>query len=56
MSASTLFCKSSLTVRGTNEMSHYHVRVVVGPYGYSTYQGSRPRTPRHPLSRCAIWV
>ena len=38
--ASPFFPEITLTFRVTDAASHYHVPVVVSPYGYSTYRGN----------------
>lgn len=38
--ASPFFPEISLTFRVTDSEGHYHVPVVVSPYGYSTYRGN----------------
>lgn len=39
-SASPFFPEITLTFRVTDKSGHYHVPVVVSPYGYSTYRGN----------------
>ena len=39
-SASPFFPEITLTFRVTDKAGHYHVPVVVSPYGYSTYRGN----------------
>ena len=39
-SASPFFPEITLTFRVTDKTGHYHVPVVVSPYGYSTYRGN----------------
>ena len=39
-SASPFFPEITLTFRVTDRAGHYHVPVVVSPYGYSTYRGN----------------
>ncbi len=39
-SAAPFFPEITLTFRVTDKMGHYHVPVVVSPYGYSTYRGN----------------
>lgn len=39
-SASPFFPEITLTFRVIDKAGHYHVPVVVSPYGYSTYQGN----------------
>lgn len=39
-SASPFFPEITLTFRVTDKLGHYHVPVVVSPYGYSTYRGN----------------
>jgi 5-hydroxyisourate hydrolase len=39
-SASPFFPEITLTFRVADKMGHYHVPVVVSPYGYSTYRGN----------------
>ena len=39
-SASPFFPEITLTFRVTDRSGHYHVPVVVSPYGYSTYRGN----------------
>ncbi len=39
-SASPFFPEITLTFRVTEKSGHYHVPVVVSPYGYSTYRGN----------------
>ena len=39
-SASPFFPEITLTFRVIDKAGHYHVPVVVSPYGYSTYRGS----------------
>jgi 5-hydroxyisourate hydrolase len=39
-SASPFFPEITLTFRVTDKSGHYHVPVVVSPYGYSTYWGN----------------
>lgn len=38
--ASPFFPEITLTFRVTDKGGHYHVPVVVSPYGYSTYRGN----------------
>jgi 5-hydroxyisourate hydrolase len=38
--ASPFFPEITLTFRVTDKAGHYHVPVVVSPYGYSTYRGN----------------
>ncbi|MBB5712560.1 hydroxyisourate hydrolase [Sphingomonas xinjiangensis] len=38
--ASPFFPEITLTFRVTDQAGHYHVPVVVSPYGYSTYRGN----------------
>jgi 5-hydroxyisourate hydrolase len=38
--ASPFFPEITLTFRVTEKAGHYHVPVVVSPYGYSTYRGN----------------
>ncbi len=38
--ASPFFPEITLTFRVTDQSGHYHVPVVVSPYGYSTYRGN----------------
>jgi 5-hydroxyisourate hydrolase len=38
--ASSFFPEITLTFRVTDKSGHYHVPVVVSPYGYSTYRGN----------------
>lgn len=38
--ASPFFPEITLTFRVTDKSGHYHVPVVVSPYGYSTYRGN----------------
>ncbi|MCD2323900.1 hydroxyisourate hydrolase [Sphingomonas sp. IC-56] len=38
--ASPFFPEITLTFRVTDRAGHYHVPVVVSPYGYSTYRGN----------------
>ncbi|MGU3391850.1 hydroxyisourate hydrolase [Sphingomonas sp. M1A8_2b] len=38
--ASPFFPEITLTFRVTDNAGHYHVPVIVSPYGYSTYQGN----------------
>ncbi|MEG3166495.1 hydroxyisourate hydrolase [Sphingomonas sp. PB2P19] len=40
VSAAPFFPEITLTFRVTDEAGHYHVPVVVSPYGYSTYRGN----------------
>jgi 5-hydroxyisourate hydrolase len=40
VSASPFFPEITLTFRVTDKAGHYHVPVVVSPYGYSTYRGN----------------
>jgi len=39
-SAAPFFTEITLTFRVTDKAGHYHVPVVVSPYGYSTYRGN----------------
>ena len=39
-SASPFFPEITLTFRVIDKAGHYHVPVVVSPYGYSTYRGN----------------
>ncbi|RSU45423.1 hydroxyisourate hydrolase [Sphingomonas sp. S-NIH.Pt15_0812] len=39
-SASPFFPEITLTFHVTDKAGHYHVPVVVSPYGYSTYRGN----------------
>lgn len=39
-SARPFFPEVTLTFRVTDKAGHYHVPVVVSPYGYSTYRGN----------------
>ena len=39
-SASPFFPEITLTFRVTDKAGHYHVPVVISPYGYSTYRGN----------------
>jgi 5-hydroxyisourate hydrolase len=39
-SASPFFPEITLTFRVTDKAGHYHVPVVVSPFGYSTYRGN----------------
>lgn len=39
-SATPFFPELTLTFRVTDKAGHYHVLVVVSPYGYSTYRGN----------------
>lgn len=39
-SASPFFPEITLTFRVTDKSGHFHVPVVVSPYGYSTYRGN----------------
>ena len=39
-SAAPFFPEITLTFRVTDRSGHYHVPVVVSPYGYSTYRGN----------------
>jgi 5-hydroxyisourate hydrolase len=39
-SATPFFPEITLTFRVTDKAGHYHVPVVVSPYGYSTYRGN----------------
>ncbi|OAN63753.1 hydroxyisourate hydrolase [Sphingomonas sp. TDK1] len=39
-SASPFFPEITLTFRVSDKAGHYHVPVVVSPYGYSTYRGN----------------
>jgi 5-hydroxyisourate hydrolase len=38
--ASPFFPEITLTFRVSDKAGHYHVPVVVSPYGYSTYRGN----------------
>ena len=38
--ATPFFPEITLTFRVTDVAGHYHVPVVVSPYGYSTYRGN----------------
>jgi len=38
--ASPFFPEITLTFRVTDNAGHYHVPVVISPYGYSTYRGN----------------
>lgn len=40
VSASPFFPEITLTFRVIDKAGHYHVPVVVSPYGYSTYRGN----------------
>ena len=40
VSAAPFFPEITLTFRVTDTAGHYHVPVVVSPYGYSTYRGN----------------
>ncbi|KQU61965.1 5-hydroxyisourate hydrolase [Sphingomonas sp. Leaf339] len=40
VSATPFFPEITLTFRVTDKAGHYHVPVVVSPYGYSTYRGN----------------
>jgi 5-hydroxyisourate hydrolase len=39
-SSTTSAALVTLTFRVTDKAGHYHVPVVVSPYGYSTYRGN----------------